>query len=382
MAATDLGTISLRELGRATLARQHLLERTDASVIEVMERLVGLQSQIPNPAFTGLWSRIEGFEFADLSAAMLDRSAVRLTLMRVTVHLVSARDALALRPLLQEQFDRSFVPARVRMLDGVDLEAVESFARELIADAPQTTKQLTDALAARWPGHPPAALLTYVRLRLPLLQIPPRGVWGKSFQTTYSLLDDFTGETPQPMSRADLVRRYLASAGPATVKDMQLWSGLPGLQPTFTELGDALVTFRGPEGETFYDLPDAPRPPADTPAPVRILPEWDTLMMFADRRRIVDEDRRKVMLSINGIYSASVIVDGVVVATCKTSKSKAGGRIDVWPFEKLTKTIQADIRREGDALLTAMGKGYAGGDVVIHEAGTGYTKGETVKPTS
>lgn len=373
MAVSTQPRLTLRELNRATLARQHLLERTTDSPLAVIERLVGMQSQIPAPPFTGLWSRVEGFAFDDLSALMLDRSAIRLSLMRCTVHLVSARDALALRPRIQELYDRQFLQARELALPSVDVAELDAFVRALLGEEPRTTKALGEALEARWPGEARGRLVTVARLRQPLLQIPPRGVWGKALQTTYALLDDFTGETPRAIGRTELVRRYLAAAGPATAKDFQLWSGLTGWEPVFAGMAEELLTFQGPRGELLFDLPDAPRPAPDTPAPVRLLPEWDsTLMMYADRCRVVTEDRRKAMLSINGIYAASVLVDGFVVAACKTTKGKTGGRIDVWPFERLIKTAQRAIATEGDALLTAMGKGYAGGDVVFHAAGTGF----------
>ncbi|MDO9352744.1 MAG: winged helix DNA-binding domain-containing protein [Solirubrobacteraceae bacterium] len=373
MGATQ--TITLEELGRATLARQHLLERTGDTALEVIERLVGLQSQVPNPAFTGLWSRIRDFDFDELSALMTDRWTVRLTLMRATVHLVSATDARGLRPLLQEVYERQFLPSRARTLLAVDLTDLDAYVTDLLWEAPRSAKDLEVLLGDRWPAEPQKMLLTVARLRLPLVQVPPRGVWGESLQTTYALLTEFVGAPLDPMPRDEAVRRYLAAAGPATVDDFERWSGLVGFATTFAALADRdeLLRFTGPGEAELFDLPDAPRPAPDTPAPVRILPEWDSmLMMHADRGRVVDPDRRAALLSVNGIYASSVLAGGRIVAAVKTSKGKAGGVIDVWPFETLTKRTQGAIAAEGEGLLTAMGRGYAGGDTVFHEPGTGY----------
>jgi hypothetical protein len=381
MAAVAMSqSITQAELGRATLARQFLLERTDAPALQVIERLVGMQSQVPNPAFTGLWSRIQDFDFDELSSLMMERQTVRLTLMRATVHLVSADDARGLRPLIQDLYDRQFLAARVRELggSGVDLDDLDAYTRELLEEEPRSAKDLEALLGERWPGAPPKMMLTVARLRLPLLQVPPRGVWGKSLQTTYALLDHFTGAPLESMGREDVVRRYLAAAGPATVEDFERWSGLVGFGPVFGKLAgdDELLRLRGPGDAELYDLPDAPRPDPETPAPVRILPEWDSmLMMHADRGRVVDPDRRAALLSVNGIYASSVLSGGRIVAAVKTTKAtkgRTGGTIDVWPFEKLTKAAQTAIAAEGDGLLTAMGKGYAGGDVVFHAPGSGY----------
>ncbi|MDO9352745.1 MAG: winged helix DNA-binding domain-containing protein [Solirubrobacteraceae bacterium] len=375
-AATDAEPITLAELNRATLARQHLLERTTDSLQAVTERLVGLQSQEPTTAYPGLWSRVEGFAFADLAAALEDRSVVRLLLMRSTVHLVTARDALGLRGPVQPPLDREYRSVRSKHLPGIDLVEAGALTLEALAEGPKKPKELGDRLAARWPDLPREHLAQLPRLHQSVVQLPPRGIWGVGGAVVYALLDEWLDAPEQPYPLEEIIRRYLAAFGPATVKDAQQWSGLTRLKPVFDTLGDELVCFTGPGGELLYDLPDAPRPPADTPAPVRLLPEWDNLLIsHVDRTRVLAEDRRQAMVATTNCYGASALVDGMVAAHTKISaprKKADHATFDVFPYEKLTKASASAIETEAHALLTAMGDGYAEGDVVIHPAGSGF----------
>lgn len=371
-------TLSLGALNRATLARQHLLERTTDEPLAVIARLFGLQSQLPGPAYTGLWTRIAGFAFDDLSALMTDRSAVRIGLMRGTIHLVTARDAAGLWAFTRSVMDRGFDTMRAPALAaaGVDVERAEARVVALLREGPRTADALGAALAEDWPDAKPALLASLARYRCPVVQIPPRGRWGESGPATYALLDDWVGVDEPVYAPEEIVRRYLAGFGPASVADAQQWCGRKGLRPAFEALGDELVEFLAPDGRTrLFDLRDAPRPDADVPAPVRILPEWDNLLLsHADRTRVIDEDRRKATLSKNGILDSTVLVDGRVVAAVKALPGKrgAGGTLAVAPFERLARAVKADIEDEGHALLDAMGAGYAGGDVVIEGDDAGW----------
>lgn len=368
--------ITREELNRATLARQHLLGRTAASPLEVVERLVGLQSQLPGPPYTGLWSRIEGFAFVDLAEAIAGKQLVRMGLMRGTIHVVSARDAAGLWTFMAPFYAGNFASVRGPALEasGVELAAAVEQAETLLREAPRTPKDLGEAMAGRWPDANASWLGSIPRYLSGAVQIPPRGLWGESATATYALLSDWVGREDSGFEAREVVRRYLAGFGPASVADAQQWCGRKGLKAAFDELGDELVMFVGPDGETkLYDLADAERPAADTPAPVRLLPEWDNVLLsYADRTRVIDEDRRKAIMSVNGINDAAVLVDGRVEATWKASPGKAGGTIAVAPFGKLTKALRGAIESEAHALLTAMGAGYADGDVSIEPAGAAW----------
>lgn len=376
--STPAAQLSLAELNRATLGRQHLLERTSASPVDVVERLFGLQSQLPAPAYTGLWTRIEAFEFETLSALMESRAVVRIGLMRGTIHLVSARDAAGLWPFTRAVPDRGFLTMRGPALEaaGVDLAEADAATEALLREGPIAADALGERLAERWPEVKPSLVGSVARYRFPVVQTPPRGLWGRSGAATYALLDDWVGADEPVFPPETIVRRYLAGFGPASVADAQQWCGVKGLKAAFAALGDELVEFVGPDGKTrLFDLVDAPRPAADEPAPVRLLPEWDNLLLsHADRARVIDEDRRKATLSKNGILDATVLVDGRVAAAWK-AQAAAKGRgavLAVAPFERLSKATKGEIEAEGVALLSAMGDGYAGGEVVIEADDAGW----------
>jgi hypothetical protein len=264
------GVLGVRELNRALLARQLLLHRAPRDVIETVEHLVGMQAQAPFPPYYGLWSRIDGFRPDDLARLLTGRSVVRIALMRGTIHLVSARDCLPLRQLVQPVLDRAFRSNHGKRLPGVDLAALAAAGRELVESEPMTFRQLGDALAKRWPDHPPADLAQGVRTLVPLIQVPPRAVWGRAGLSLHTSAESWLGITaPDGPDPAVVVTRYLAAFGPATVRDVQAWSGLTGLRSVVDSLRPGLVTFRGEDGAELFDLPGAPRPPGGTPARLR-----------------------------------------------------------------------------------------------------------------
>ncbi len=368
--------LSLQQLNRATLARQHLIERTTATPVEVAERLVGLQSQLPGPPYTGLWTRIKGFAFDDLAGCIASGALVRMGLMRGTIHVVSARDAAGLWAFMAPFYERNLLSVRGPALEaaGVDLAAAAAQAEALLGGRSQTPKEIGAVLAEHWPEANPSWLGSLPKYLLPVVQVPPRGLWGQSATATYALLRDWVGREDPGYEAREVVRRYLAGFGPASVADAQQWCGRKGLRAAFDELGDELAVLTGPDGKTkLYDLVDGPRPGADVPAPVRLLPEWDNVLLsFADRTRVIDDDRRKAIMSVNGINDAAVLVDGRVEATWKAAPGKAGGTIAVAPFGKLTTAVRGEIEAEAHALLAAMGDGYAGGDVVIEPDGAAW----------
>lgn len=346
--------LTLRELNRATLARQMLLRRRKLPAIEAIEHLVGMQAQAPNPPYIGLWTRLEGFHPDELARLILDRRAVRIALMRNTVHLVTARDCLALRPLMQPVFDRSLYASRANRegIEGVDIEALVAAGRALLEERPRTAKELGVLLKERWPERDAASLARAVRHVAPLVQVPPRGIWGKSGQTTHTTAEAWLDQPLDPDPSLDeMVVRYLGAFGPATVKDVQTWSGLTRLGEVTERLRPRLRAFRDEQGKELFDLPDARRPDPDTPAPPRFLPEFDNLILsYADRTRIIANDHRKVIASKNGMVPATVLIDGFVRGVWKIEKSQGVATLVIEPFETLSKRDRAALAEEGEHL--------------------------------
>ena len=338
--------LSQRAINRALLARQMLLDRTPlpgtgpgraAQVVRTIEHLVGLQAQAPFPPYYGLHSRLDGFQPGDLAALLTDRSVVRIALMRGTIHLVSARDCLPLRRLVQPAIERGLRGAYGKQLAGVDPAELATQGRSLVEAEPMTFSRLGRALAARWPGHPPAALAQGVRAFVPLVQVPPRAVWGRAGQSVHTSAEHWLGQDraagpayPGPPASAaecaELVTRYLGAFGPATARDVQAWSGLTGLRAVLDELRPSLLTFRDEPGAELFDLPGAPRPGEDAPAPVRLVAEFDNLVLsHAERSRVISTDAAKRLYTVNGVIPGTVLADGFVAGmwrlTCRREQA-------------------------------------------------------------
>ncbi|WP_030175028.1 winged helix DNA-binding domain-containing protein [Spirillospora albida] len=345
--------LTLRELNRAYLDRQLLLERHAMPALDAIEHLVGMQSQAPNPPYIGLWSRLADFAFDEVAGLMRERRALRIVLMRGTLHLVSARDAHGIRPLTQVILDRYLESPRGRALDGVDLPAVAAHARAHLEEAPRSDKELREILAERWPGTDAAELNWGVRCMLPLVQVPPRGIWGASGTARHTTLEAWLGTGPG-FTVDELVLRYLAAFGPASVRDAQHWSGLTRLGEVVERLAPRLRAFRDENGRTLYDLPDAPRPGAAAPAPVRFVPDFDNLLLsHADRARIITEEHRKRVFTVNGIIRATFLVDGFVHGMWKIEKRRGEAVLRLDPFAPLPPGARDDLEAEGLRLLAA-----------------------------
>ena len=346
--------LSLRAINRALLARQLLLDRPrlaaagperTAQVVQVIEHLVGLQAQAPFPPYYGLHSRLDGFLPEDLATLITSRSVVRIALMRGTIHLVSARDCLPLRRLLQPVLERGMRGAFGRQLAGVDPAELAAAGRRLVEAEPMSFAQLGQALAAQWPDHPPAALAQGVRTYVPLVQVPPRAVWGRAGQSLHTSAEHWlgrarpSGEPPDPVAAASpaelaqLVTRYLGAFGPATVRDVQAWSGLTGLKAVLEQLRPSLVTFRDEQGAELFDLPTAPRPGEDAPAPVRLAAEFDNLVLsHAERSRVVSPEATKRLYTVNGVIPGTVLVDGFVAGMWRLDRKRADGTVTIEMF--------------------------------------------------
>jgi hypothetical protein len=321
----------------------------------MVAHLVGMQAQAPQTPYVGLWCRLERFQPEELSQLLLDRRVVRVALMRGTVHLVTADDCLSLRPLVQPIYDRDLATNQnwAPAFAGLDLDTVESAGRALVEQRPRTPKELGIELAERWPGRDPAALAYACRSRLPLVQVPPRGLWGASGQTTCTTAESWLGRPLHPSPSVDeVVRRYLAAFGPATVADVQAWSGLTRLREVLDRLRPSLLEFVDERGRTLFDVPDGPRPDADTPAPVRFLPEFDNLLLsHADRTRVISDEDRRQLMTVNGIIPGAFLVDGWFRGIWKIRRTRGAATLTITPFRAMSKKATSAVTAEGARLL-------------------------------
>ncbi|MGW3254055.1 winged helix DNA-binding domain-containing protein [Streptomyces fungicidicus] len=351
--------LTTRALNRATLARQSLLDRAGTPVLDAVGHLCGLQAQEPQEPFVGLWSRLGSFDPAELSALLTGRRVVRTHLMRRTVHLVTAGDALAWRARHDAMLRQRVLGVYRRELDGVDLGELAAAGRAVLADGePRSMGDLGRAVAGRWP-RPTARALgeTLVGALVPVVQLPPRGLWRTKAGARYELLSSWLGREidPLPADASDpvgqtLVRRYLAAFGPAASADLRAWCGLAGLPAAVAAVRPELVAFRDERGRELLDLPDAPRPDPGTPAPVRFLPAFDNAILgYQDRSRIIDDAHRG--LSVAG--ERVVLVDGRVAATWRAD----GGAVTVTPLGRLSRAERTDVAEEGRALARFLSGG-------------------------
>ncbi len=343
-----------RALNRATLARQLLLDHADLPVLDAVAHLCGLQAQEPQEPFVGLWSRLRAFDPATLSGHLVGRSVVRTHLMRRTVHLLTAEDVLAWRSRHDAMLRQRVLGVYRHELADVDLDELAAAGRALLADGePRSMSEVARALAGRWPAPGPRALGEMVIAALvPVVQLPPRGLWRAKAGVRNLPLSSWLGREIDPPAPdgsdpvgETLVRRYLAAFGPATSADLRAWCGLTGLPAAVAAIRDELVTFRDERGRELLDLPEAPRPDPDTPAPVRFLPAFDNALLgYHDRSRIVDQAHRG--LSVAG--ARVVLVDGRVAATWTVET----GTVSVTPLRHLSPADRAAVAEQGRALAS------------------------------
>ncbi|GGJ34199.1 winged helix DNA-binding domain-containing protein [Streptomyces brasiliensis] len=348
--------IGTRALNRATLERQLLLRRSPLSAEAALAHLLGLQAQNVQPPYHALAARLDGFSPEDLARLMAGRAAVRIVTLRSTIHTHTADDALTLRPLVQLARDRELAGFR-KGLAGVDLNRLAVLARELVEEEPRTMAQLRAALLAEWPDADPQSLAIAARCTLPLVQVTPRGLWGRSGRVALTTAEHWLGRPAEPVQAPDAtVLRYLAAFGPASVQDMQTWAGLTRLRDAFERLRPRLVTFRGPGGTELFDLPDAPRPDPDTPAPPRFLPEFDNLLLsHAERTRVVPPEHRGRTWRGNQAHRA-LLVDGFLAGVWKLDERA----LVVEAFGRLTRAQREEVMAEGARMLAVLhpGAGY------------------------
>lgn len=363
MTRTQAPVLGTRALNRATLARQLLLDRSDLPARDAVAHLCGLQAQEPQEPFTGLWSRLRTFQPGELSELLVDRHVVRTHLMRRTVHLVTAEDVLAWRARHDAMLRQRVLGVYRRELAGVDLGELAAAGRAVLADGePRSMAELARAVADRWPepGTRPLGEMLVAGV-LPMVQLPPRGVWRTKAGVRNALVSSWLGREVDPLPTEDdgsdpvgqeLVRRYLAAYGPAATADVRAWSGLAGLPRAVAALRPELVTFRDECGRELLDLPDAPRPDPETPASVRYLPAFDNAILgYDDRTRIIDDADRG--LSVAG--SRVVLVDGRVAATWDVEAGD--GTVTVAPLRPLSRSERSEVSEEGRELAGFLSDG-------------------------
>ncbi|MFI2239232.1 winged helix DNA-binding domain-containing protein [Streptomyces chrestomyceticus] len=377
--------LDTRALNRATLARQLLLDRADLPALDAVAHLCGLQAQEPQEPFIGLWSRLSAFAPAQLDGLLTGRHVVRTHLMRRTVHLLTADDVLAWRGRHDAMLRQRVLGTYRRELEGVDLEELAAAGRAVMADGePRSMSELARAVAGRWPEAGPRPLgEMLVAGLIPMVQLPPRGLWRTKGGVRNVPLASWLGREPAPpapngagtggpvpgVSDASepgasdpgvpaasdpvgeaLVRRYLAAFGPAASADLRAWCGLAGLPRAVAAVREELVSFRDERGRELLDLPDAPRPDPGTPAPVRFLPAFDNAILgYQDRGRIIDDAHRG--LSVAG--ERVVLVDGRVAATWKA----ADGTVTVFPLRRFSRAERTAVEEEGEALAAFLSDG-------------------------
>lgn len=342
-------TLTPRALNRTLLQRQHLLQRVSMSATGMTEHLVGLQAQNPLPPYLSLWSRVEHFDPLELSDLLATRQAVRVLLMRGTIHLVSAADALELRPLVQPMLDKitrsSQASKDAAAIPRPDLAAA---GREVLEAGPLTFKALGEQLQQRFHDYPASHLGNSVREMLPLVQVPPRGLWKQSGAVVYATAESWLGapQSAQPDLPA-VVRRYLRAFGPATAADVTAWSRVTGIRPVLDSMADELVRYRDENGKTLFDLEGLSVADEDAPAPVRFLGEYDNLWLaHANRSRVTEPDQRANWMGPNGGIGKTLFVGGYLEGLWKV----VDGRVEVDLFRELSKAENADLGMERDRL--------------------------------
>ncbi len=353
--------LDTRALNRATLARQLLLDRADLPALDAVTHLCGLQAQEPQEPFVGLWSRLRAFDPATLSKLLEGRQVVRTHLMRRTVHLVTADDVLAWRARHGPMLVQKVLAVYRAELAGIDLDELAAAGRAVLSDGePRTMTGLARELADRWPDVPPRPLGELLMAGLlPVAQLPPRGLWRTKGGARYQTLVTWLGREVDPPAPTGtdpvgetLVRRYLAAYGPAATADLRAWSGLAGLPGAVAAVRPELVSFRDERGRELLDLPDAPRPDPDTPAPVRFLPAFDNAILgYDDRGRIIDHEHR--LLSVAG--ERVVLVDGRVAATWTVEADT----VVVHPLRGFSRADRAAVVDQGREMASFLSDGEA-----------------------
>jgi DNA glycosylase AlkZ-like len=359
--------LSHRALNRALLERQLLLSRRPLAAASAIKHLGGMQAQEPQAPYLGLWSRLDPFDPQELADLIATRQAVRGGLMRATIHLVTARDWHWLRPLLSPVLARLYTGSqfsKAAAAAGADPELLTGLARELLAEQPRTRAELGPLLARHWPGADPAALAYAATITEPLIQVPPRGLWRQGGAARWTTAAAWLGPPPQDQPPADdLIPRYLAAFGPASVADIQAWSGLTRLAGAVYRQRDRLVSYRDEQGRELFDLPGAPLPDPAAEAPVRFLPPFDNVILsHADRSRIADRGHREFIYGDRLLRT--FLVDGFVAGTWQLD----GGALHIRPLHPLPAAQRDAVAEEAGRVLAFLAPEAGGPGPRFHPA--------------
>ncbi|MGW6931974.1 winged helix DNA-binding domain-containing protein [Lentzea sp. NPDC054927] len=349
-------TLSTRTLNRTLLARQLLLERTAMPIVAAVEHLGGLQAQAPIPPYLALWTRLDPFQVDALSRLIIDRSLVRMTLWRGTLHLISADDVYLMRTALQPELNkwaRNVMPPAGRV--ELDLAELARITREYVDTEPRTVAEVGAHLETHFPEAKARELSTQAQMLVPMVQVPPRGIWGVGGVPQNVAMATWLGrDLPETAAVPELITRYLRAFGPATLADMQAWSRLTGLKAHAAGLD--LVQYRNEAGKVLLDVPDGVIVPEDTPAPARLLPAFDNVLLgHADRTRIMSEDARSRWGAVrNGVFPPTFLVDGFLRGTWNVVETKDTATLTIEPYFKTTKQDMAGVVREARSVLKVM----------------------------
>lgn len=342
--------ITTGQWNRTLLHRQHLLQRVAEDAIEVLDRCVGLQAQDPRAPFFGFASRIADFVPQELDELLTGREVVRMAMLRSTIFLMDAEDARWVRPLVQPTLDAELA-THARRLVGVRTAEVAADAAELLAGRSLSASELARALHDRHPETTPSNLVAVARCVLPLVQVPPRGLWRGSAAPTYQLFDDWAGVGEPAVTGdeacRDLIRLYLRGFGPSTVQGIQRWCGLTRLTPVVEKMEAdwELVEMCGPDGERLFDLEGLDIIAADRPAPVRLLAPYDNVLVAqADRRRIADEDRVRRLRTPNGRSPGFVLIDGWLAGSWQIDDGRVGVDLMVEPTTDQSADLEVEVQ--------------------------------------
>ena len=346
--------LSRHALNRALLARQLLLKRETMPVVRAVERLVGLQAQQARPPFAGLWTRLVDFDRSELASALEACKLLRATFLRGTLHLITPKDFAQWRPELQPMLTAGSQSILRERLDTFDHQRVLDAARACFKTGPRTFTKLRDALVALFPDADERAMGYFARMHLPVASVPdPASEWSFSADAEFELIaPQRAAAVAGDAAPGSLVMRYLMAFGPASVADFQAWSGLKGSKPLFDAVRTNLCQFQDEKKRVLYDLPDAPRPSLETPAPVRFIAEFDNLVLaHADRTRIVSDEHRPRVVTKNLLVLGTFLVDGFVAGTWKCERKKGAATLRLQAFGRQTAMVRKALEQEGDPLL-------------------------------
>ncbi len=362
--------LTRRALGRATLARQMLLERAPVDAADAVARLGGMQAQEARPPFVGLWSRLADFAARDLNDALHDRRVVRGMAMRATLHLQTSGDHLATRGALAPVMERAVKVLGSRAA-GLEAAPVLEAAREYLATGPRTFAEIRGHLAGVFPGVNDRALGYTVRTLMPLVMVPTGDRWSFPADARVTPTETWLGRPVNAAAGPEaLVARHLAAFGPAAAADVQAWSGLNGIATVLRGMASRLERFQDEGGRILYDLPDAPRPDEDVPCPPRFLPDFDSLVLaHADRTRVISDDHRAQLVTRNLRVRATVLWDGEVAGTWTVERARRTAILRVTPFGRLPRGAARALRDEAEALVRFVDAEAAAHEVSLEAAG-------------